>query len=96
MSCVLAAPAAAAAAAVAAAAVALACVHPSVVLLEADSSYVTLVTFIVECLLWAVAVDVKQLDVAVACCCYKTLVACYFQFVDLQLGREGVSGGVTE
>jgi hypothetical protein len=44
-----------------------------------------LVTLVVECLLRAVAVDVKELYVAVACCCYKALVARYFQFVDLRL-----------
>jgi hypothetical protein len=54
-------------------------------------------SLIVEGLLWAVAVDVKQLDVAVACCCYQLLVAGNLKLIHLQNTRQhGDVGGGTE
>lgn len=62
------------------------CVHPAVVFLEPHCCDIALVALVQEGLLWAVAVDIKQLDVAVACCCYQLLVTCDFQLVDLRKG----------
>jgi hypothetical protein len=47
----------------------------------------------VEGLLWAVAVDIKQLDVAVARCCYQLLVTRDFELVNLQRQHADVGDG---